>query len=57
MKDLIETRLLNGFYPKHKLQYHPVADEQLSKAQVDKLKKQGIREELIEPNYKAEDDR
>lgn len=46
---VVTERLLSGFYQVGQLRYDPVADNQLSKAQIFKLKKAGVPNELIEP--------
>ena len=51
LHDIVEQRLLAGYYRKGKLKYDPVADNGLSKTQVYKLRKAGMSEELIQPKY------
>ncbi len=55
LHDAVEERLLSGYYRMGTMRYHPVAENQLSKAQVYKLKKAGIPMELIEPEYPLRD--
>ena len=53
MNKVLEKRLNVGFYKKGKLRYDPLSDNQLSKVQIFKLKKQGFPPELIQPNWEG----
>lgn len=52
--DLVTERLLGGFYSKGKLRYDPIADNQLSRTQVYRLRKAGLPDELIRPEYRVD---
>jgi hypothetical protein len=47
MKQTLEERIKSGFYKNAEIQYDPVADNQLTKVQVYKLKKSGIDGALL----------
>ena len=51
LHNTVAERLLNGFYANRNLVYHPVEEYDLSKTQVYKLRKAGVPQELIEPEY------
>ena len=51
LHSLVENRLRSGRYPIGLLRYDPVADYQLSRLQIAKLKKDGFPIQLLEPEY------
>ncbi|MEI8383830.1 MAG: DUF4274 domain-containing protein [Planctomycetota bacterium] len=51
LHSVVTERLLSGFYRLGELRYDPVADTQISRTQIYKLKKAGVPNELIEPHY------
>ena len=53
LREILEQRLINGFYSSRSINYNPVADNQLSRVQVHKLKQAGVPVELIEPEWPA----
>jgi len=56
LHDAVESRLLTGAYARHSLHYDPIADNSLSRVQVEKLKRAGFPMRLLQPDHMAEPD-
>ncbi len=50
LNQIVKQRLLGGFYPARRILYDPVQENHLSAAQVHRLKRAGVPDELIEPS-------